>query len=128
MSRSTVHGIGGIVACEHPQAALAGIRMLDAGGTAADACVAMAAVQAVVSPMMTGPGGDAFLLYRDLDDGRTEVRTLSVWRSREDIVAFAGERIETAVFYPEDDRFLVGRQTTVEHFDVAWSESGVGGH
>lgn len=70
----------------------------------------------------------AFLLYRDLDDGRTEVRTLSVWRSRQDIVAFAGERIETAVFYPEDDRFLVGRQTTVEHFDVAWSESEVGGH
>ena len=70
MSRSTVYGTAGVVACEHPSAALAGIRMLDAGGTAADACVAMAAVMAVVSPMMTGPGGDAFLLYREAATGR----------------------------------------------------------
>ena len=68
--RSTVYGTRGVVACEHPQAALAGIRMLDAGGTAADACVAMAAAMAVLSPMMTGPGGDAFLLYRDAAGGR----------------------------------------------------------
>ena len=68
--RSTVYGTAGAVACEHPRAALAGIRMLDAGGTAADACVAMAAAMAVLSPMMTGPGGDAFLLYRDAATGR----------------------------------------------------------
>jgi gamma-glutamyltranspeptidase/glutathione hydrolase len=49
---------------------MAGIRMLDAGGTAADACVAMAAAMAVLSPMMTGPGGDAFLLYREAATGR----------------------------------------------------------
>lgn len=63
--RSTVYGLRGAVACEHPQAALAGIRALDAGGTAADACVAMAACMAVLAPMTTGMGGDAFLLYYD---------------------------------------------------------------
>lgn len=63
--RSTVYGLEGAVACEHPQAALAGIRALDAGGTAADACVAMAACMAVLAPMTTGMGGDAFLLYYD---------------------------------------------------------------
>ncbi len=68
--RSTVYGTAGAVACEHPRAARAGIRMLDAGGTAADACVAMAAAMAVLSPMMTGPGGDAFLLYREAATGR----------------------------------------------------------
>jgi hypothetical protein len=66
----------------------------------------------------------AVLLYRDVDDDRTEVRTLSLWRAREDIVAFAGPHIETAVFYPEDDRYLIDRQTTVEHFDVPWSDLG----
>jgi heme-degrading monooxygenase HmoA len=66
----------------------------------------------------------AVLLYRDVEDDRTEVRTLSLWRSRADIVAFAGEDIDSAVFYPEDDRYLIDRQTTVEHFDVAWSELG----
>ena len=63
--RSTVFGLGGAVACENPQAARAGLRALDAGGTAADACVAMAAAMAVVSPMATGMGGDAFALYYD---------------------------------------------------------------
>jgi gamma-glutamyltranspeptidase/glutathione hydrolase len=63
--RSTVFGTRGVVACEHPQAALAGIRVLDAGGNAADACVAMAASMAVLAPMMSGMGGDAFLLFYD---------------------------------------------------------------
>lgn len=67
--RSTVFGTRGVVACEHPGAALAGIRVLDDGGNAADACVAMAACMAVVAPMTTGMGGDAFLLYYDASDG-----------------------------------------------------------
>ncbi|HEX2729922.1 MAG TPA: gamma-glutamyltransferase, partial [Rubrobacteraceae bacterium] len=61
--RSTVFGMKGAVACEHPAAALAGVRTLDAGGNAADACVAMAAAMAVLAPMTTGMGGDAFLLF-----------------------------------------------------------------
>src|SRR4051794_35036122 len=67
--RSTVYGTRGVVAAEDPRAALAGIRMLDAGGTAADACIAMAAVLGVVAPMMTGPGGDAFLQWFDARTG-----------------------------------------------------------
>jgi gamma-glutamyltranspeptidase / glutathione hydrolase len=67
--RSTVYGTKGAVACEHPSAALAGIRALDAGGTAADACVAMAACMAVLSPMQTGMGGDAFLLFYEAETG-----------------------------------------------------------
>ena len=68
--RSTVFGRRGAVACEHPDAALAGIRILDDGGTAADACVAMAACMAVLSPMATGMGGDAFLLHYEAGTGR----------------------------------------------------------
>jgi gamma-glutamyltranspeptidase/glutathione hydrolase len=59
----------GAVACEHPSAALAGIRILEAGGTAADACVAMAAAMAVLSPMQTGMGGDAILLFYEAETG-----------------------------------------------------------
>ena len=68
--RSTVLGTQGAVACEHPTAALVGLRVLDDGGTAADACVAMAAAMAVLSPMQTGMGGDAFLLFYDAETGR----------------------------------------------------------
>ncbi len=68
--RSTVFGMKGAVACEHPSAATIGLRVLDSGGTAADACVAMAAAMAVLSPMQTGMGGDAFLLYYEAETGR----------------------------------------------------------
>jgi heme-degrading monooxygenase HmoA len=65
------------------------------------------------------PGNQgAWMLARDLDDGRTEIVTLSFWVSRDAIRGFAGDDIEQAVFYPEDERFLVDRETTVTHFDV----------
>ena len=49
---------------------------------------------------------------------RTEFVTISFWDSRESIVAFAGDDIDRAVFYPEDERFLIDRETTVKHFTV----------
>jgi heme-degrading monooxygenase HmoA len=66
------------------------------------------------------PGNEgAWMLTRDVGDGRTEVVTLSFWASRESIRGFAGDDIERAVFYPEDDRYLVDRETTVTHYEVA---------
>jgi hypothetical protein len=55
---------------------------------------------------------------RDLDDGHTEVRTISFWRSRHDIAGFAGDDIGPAIFYPDDDQFLIDREATVLHFDI----------
>jgi heme-degrading monooxygenase HmoA len=60
----------------------------------------------------------AWVLWR-VTDGRAEFVTLSFWESKEAIVKFAGEDIERAVFYPKDDRYLVERDTTVRHFQVA---------
>ena len=59
----------------------------------------------------------AWVLWRLADD-RAEFITLSFWDSRDAIRRFAGEDIERAVFYPEDDRFLVDRRPTVEHYEV----------
>ena len=53
------------------------------------------------------------------DEGeKTEFITLSFGDSREAIVGFAGEDIEAAVFYPEDDRFLIERENRVAHYDI----------
>lgn len=61
----------------------------------------------------------AQILTRDLGDGLTEIVTVSRWDSLESIRAFAGDDIEIAVFYPEDDAFLVERDARVTHF-VEW--------
>ncbi len=61
----------------------------------------------------------AQLLTRDLGDGRTELITLSWWEDLDVIRAFAGDDIELAKYYPEDDGFLSDRETTVSHFEVA---------
>jgi heme-degrading monooxygenase HmoA len=59
----------------------------------------------------------AYILQRD-EGERTEVITLSLWDSVEAVKGFAGDDVERAVFYPEDDRFLVERELTVRHYRV----------
>lgn len=61
----------------------------------------------------------AWMLRRDLPDGLTEYVTLSLWDSMDAVRAFAGEDPESAVFYPQDDAFLVERDTRVLHYVVA---------
>ncbi|MDQ2660616.1 MAG: hypothetical protein M3Y52_01940 [Actinomycetota bacterium] len=66
------------------------------------------------------PGNiDAWMLTRELSGAITEIVTVSRWRSLDAIKGFAGADIERAVFYPEDDRYLVERDTTVRHYSQA---------
>jgi len=60
----------------------------------------------------------AQMLTRDLGGGRTEVLTLSWWESLDSIRGFAGDDPEAARFYPEDDRYLLDRETTVAHYEA----------
>jgi gamma-glutamyltranspeptidase/glutathione hydrolase len=61
--RSPVYGRSGMVAASQPLAVAAGLLVLQAGGTAADAAIAAAAALNVTEPASTGLGGDAFALY-----------------------------------------------------------------
>ena len=60
----------------------------------------------------------AQMLLRALRDGTSEVTTLSWWESMDAIRAFAGEEVETARYYPADDRFLLDKPKRVEHHRV----------
>ena len=64
------------------------------------------------------PGNQgAWMLRRD-DGDRAEIITFSLWDARESIKAFAGANIDQAVFYPDDDRYLIERDQMVRHYDV----------
>lgn len=69
-NRPDVRGTKGAVSAAHPLAAQAGLRVLQEGGNAVDAAVAMAAVLSVVRPHMNGVGGDAFVLVYEASSGR----------------------------------------------------------
>ena len=60
----------------------------------------------------------AYMLQRERD-GLTEFVTVSMWDDIDAVKAFAGDAPERAVFYPEDDRFLVERDESVTHYEVA---------
>lgn len=63
----------------------------------------------------------AWLLWRTEGD-RAEFVTVSFRDSREAIEAFAGQDISTAVFYADDEQFLIERDLTVNHYEVAGTE------
>jgi heme-degrading monooxygenase HmoA len=64
------------------------------------------------------PGNRAAYILRRAQGDRTEFVTLTFWESMDAVKGFAGETLDRAVFYPEDDRYLVDRETTVSHHEV----------
>jgi len=71
-----------------------------------------------VAAYASTPGNHGvWMLRRDADE-QTQFVMLTLWDSLEAVRAFAGEDYETAVFYPEDDRFLVERDLTAAHYEV----------
>ena len=66
------------------------------------------------------PGNRGVLALRRIVGDRAEFLLVSLWESEEAIRRFAGADPDRAVFYPEDDRFLVARDERVRHYQVAY--------
>jgi heme-degrading monooxygenase HmoA len=71
------------------------------------------------------PGNEGVYMLRRQTGNGWEFLMISLWDSIDAIHAFAGEDVERAVFYPEDDRFLMERDERVRHYEVVtsgWTE------
>jgi heme-degrading monooxygenase HmoA len=64
------------------------------------------------------PGNKGVYMLRRITETGCEFVMVSLWSSMDDVRGFAGDDVEQAVFYPEDDRFLVDRDLRVRHYEV----------
>ncbi len=69
-------------------------------------------------PARALPGCRGSLVLRRVDGARAEIVSVILFDSLEDVRAFAGDEPERAVFFPEDDRYLVERDLDVRHYEV----------
>ena len=81
--------------------------------------------QTGVTEYRATPGNRGVLALRRIAGDQAEFLLVTLWDSEEAIRRFAGDDIEQAVFYPEDDRFLVARDERVRHYEVVYQAEEV---
>lgn len=64
------------------------------------------------------PGARGTLVLRRARAGYAEFETILLFDSLDDIKAFAGDDLDLAVFFEEDDKYLVERDLEVRHYEA----------
>jgi heme-degrading monooxygenase HmoA len=63
-------------------------------------------------------GNRGVLVLRRFDGEQADFLLITLWETWEAIRRFAGDDVERSVYYPEDDAFLLERESHVTHYDV----------
>jgi len=63
-------------------------------------------------------GNQGVYVLRRIEGDRAHFLTVSFWESMEAIEGFAGSDPERAMYYPEDEEFLLDFEPTVEHYEI----------
>jgi heme-degrading monooxygenase HmoA len=63
-------------------------------------------------------GNKGAWVLRRMENDVADFITLSFWESREAIASFAGDDIEVAKYYPEDEKYLLEFEPTVTHYEL----------
>ncbi len=71
------------------------------------------------------PGNLGTYLLRRVDGETAEFTVISFWESMETVKNFAGPATEKAVYYPEDERYLLELDPLVRHYEIL-SRPGAG--
>ena len=66
-------------------------------------------------------GNRGVYVFRRTDGDTAHFLLLTLWDSLDVIRAFAGDDVEKARYYPEDEDYLLGLEPTVTHYEVLTS-------
>ena len=69
------------------------------------------------------PGNRGVWMLRREAGENTQFVMFTLWESLDAVKAFAGEEYEQAVYYREDERYLVERDETTSHYEVIGSSA-----
>ena len=72
-----------------------------------------------VATLKQTPGNQGVMVFRRLDGDEAEFGVMSLWDSLESVKAFAGEDVDVARYFPEDERYLLEFTPRLKHYDVA---------
>jgi antibiotic biosynthesis monooxygenase (ABM) superfamily enzyme len=64
------------------------------------------------------PGSRGTLVLRRPRAGYMEFETILLFDSMDDVRGFAGDELDVAVFFEQDDHYLVERDLECKHYDV----------
>jgi heme-degrading monooxygenase HmoA len=74
-----------------------------------------------VPDLQATPGNRGVYVLRRVQEGEAHFLLISLWESLDAIRAFAGDDIERARYYPEDEAFLVELEPHVTHYEVLFA-------
>jgi gamma-glutamyltranspeptidase/glutathione hydrolase len=114
LQKQPARGARGVVACNHPLAAAAGLSVLAEGGNAVDAAIATLFALTVVEPMMVGLTGGGVCHLRGPDGAHHIIDGLSTAPAAARPDMFAVDKTK-----PPEDRETVGRRNAVGALAVA---------
>lgn len=67
------------------------------------------------------PGNLGVVCLQRTEGDRTEFLLVSLWTTEDAAIAFGGGDPSRAVFYPEDDRYLIERDEFVRHHQIGYA-------
>ncbi len=116
---------GAMVASANPMATQAGVDIIEKGGSAIDAAIAVQSVLSLVEPQSSGIGGGAFMLYFDAKTGDVQTydgRETAPMGAKPDMFMQDGKPMEfwTAV----KSGHSTGVPGVIAMLDLAWKDHG----